>query len=121
MDPEITKKVYLNDCVLRPIYKFEIRRMYSVALLLSKKKLVTGGSLHGPDWNYCINSLNSIAGCAHIPLHALFSNWKERAGFGKLELANRKKRSVVQFSHGIRAAPTSLYSTKVVERCTVSP
>lgn len=40
MDPEITKKVYLNDCVLRPIYKFEIRRMYSVALLLSKKKLV---------------------------------------------------------------------------------
>lgn len=46
--------------------------------------------------------------------HALFSNWKERAGFGKLELANRKKRSVVQFSHGIRAAPTPLYPTKVV-------
>ncbi|XP_043596913.1 uncharacterized protein LOC122573946 isoform X1 [Bombus pyrosoma] len=45
MDSEITKKVYLNDCVLRPIYKFEIRRMYSVALLLSKKKLKNKNSV----------------------------------------------------------------------------
>lgn len=40
MSPGIAKKVCLNDCVLRPIYKFEIRRMNSVALLLSKKRLV---------------------------------------------------------------------------------
>ena len=101
-------------------------RWHARVIARTVSKWRVNGSRGVPSWPRlwhadCVSILSTLRHRPHNDA-VLFSNWKERARlFGKLELANRKKRSVVQFSHGIRAAPTSLYSAKVVERCTVSP